>query len=121
MLQIAVGSLPARRKGGIRVEGPRGLGMAIPPGDGPTGGLPLLAELEARWREYFDQAQEPGFTHCIGHAKAGDTFASWLEGAAAKRAHYRWAGIPHELIRKWTAECRRRNEAIRKLQTTPPD
>src|SRR6516164_125716 len=35
-LQIAVGSLPARRKGGTRAEGPRGPGMDLPLPDGPT-------------------------------------------------------------------------------------
>lgn len=78
------------------------------------------AELVALWREYFDQAQEPRFEHCIGHAKEGDTFASWLEGAAAKHAHYKWAGIPRELIRKWSAERRRRDKIIRRLRSANP-
>ena len=81
------------------------------------------ADLLARWREEFERAQEAGFVHCIGHADPGDTFASWLQGNAAKRAHYRWAGIPRELIRAWTLERRRRGRAVRKLKaekTTPP-
>jgi hypothetical protein len=47
------------------------------------------AELLTRWREEFDRAQEPGFAHCIGHAKPGDTFATWLSGKAAKRGALR--------------------------------
>jgi hypothetical protein len=35
-------ALLVRRAGGTRAEGPRGHGMDLPPGDGPTGGLPLL-------------------------------------------------------------------------------
>jgi hypothetical protein len=75
-------------------------------------------ELEQAWRECFEQAQQPGFQHCIGHAKPADTFATWLKGAAAKRAHYKWAGIPRELLRRWTEERRRRSETIRKLRAT---
>jgi hypothetical protein len=70
------------------------------------------AELIAEWRYQFDRAQEPGFSFCIGHAKPSDTFASWLEGAAAKRAHYRWAGIPRSLLTQWTAE----RQTIHKLK-----
>ena len=65
-------------------------------------------QVVAMWREQFERAQAPDFAHCIGHAKPGDTFASWLYGTAAKRAHYRWAGIPHSLVRKWAVKRRRR-------------
>jgi hypothetical protein len=51
-------------------------------------------------------------TGFVGHGKEGDTFATWLKGAAAKRAHYRWAGIPSSLIRKWTEERQRREQVI---------
>ena len=44
-------------------------------------------QVVARWRDQFERAQRPGFEHCIGHAKPGDTFATWLKGMAAKRAH----------------------------------
>ncbi len=73
------------------------------------------AKLVARWREDFAKAQEPGFQHCIGHAKEGDTFATWWSGAKARRAHFRWAGIPPELVREWTSERRRRAKTIRRL------
>jgi hypothetical protein len=75
-----------------------------------------IAELMPRWREHYDKANKPDFCFCIGHAKPGDTFASWLEGAAARRAHYRWSGIPREIIKKWDAERVRRARAIRKLK-----
>ena len=69
------------------------------------------------WREHFDHANEPGwYGHCIGHAKKGDTFATWLHGEEGRRAHYKWAGIPHALIKKWTAEHKRRAKTIRKLE-----
>jgi hypothetical protein len=78
----------------------------------------LLTEEEsvqvvARWRKHFEQAQVPDFAHCIGHAKPGDTFASWLYGTTAKRAHYRWAGIPRLLVLKWTMERKRRDKTVR--------
>jgi hypothetical protein len=65
-----------------------------------------VAEAEASWREHFKRAHEPSFQYCIGHAKPGDTFATWIKGAEARRAHYRWAGIPKALIRKWTKNAR---------------
>jgi hypothetical protein len=68
------------------------------------------ADRIANWRSQFDKAQEPGFMFCIGHAKPDDTFATWLTGAPARRAHYEWAGIPRDLIRHWTAERRRRKD-----------
>jgi hypothetical protein len=67
------------------------------------------AELEAEWRREFDRAQEPGFSLCLG---PGD----WLEGAAARRAHYRYADIPRELVKRWTAERKRQARTIRQLQ-----
>jgi hypothetical protein len=70
------------------------------------------AELEAFWREQFERAQKPGFQHCIGHKKPCDTFATWIEGAAAKRAHYKWAGIPNSLLEKWKTERRRKSKTI---------
>jgi hypothetical protein len=76
-----------------------------------------VAELTKLWRERFEQAQRPGFSYCIGHAKPGDTFASWLEGEAAKKAHYKWSGIPKALLGRWVKERKRRSKAIRKLET----
>jgi len=80
-----------------------------------------LAELIPEWRECYDKASKPGFAHCIGHAKPGDTYATWLTGEAAKRAEYRWAGIPPALVKKWEAERRRRAKTIRKLAELPAD
>jgi hypothetical protein len=76
-----------------------------------------VAELTKLWRERFEQAQRPGFSYCIGHAKPGDTFATWLEGEAAKKAHYRWSGIPKALLARWVKERKSRSKAIRKLET----
>jgi hypothetical protein len=80
----------------------------------------LLGEEEAaslvnEWRQDFERAQEPGFMYCAGFAKPSDTVATWLSGEAARKAHLKWAGVPHTLIRKWTAERRRRRKTIRKL------
>jgi hypothetical protein len=80
-----------------------------------------VATLETRWREYFEQAREPDFWFCLGIIKPGSTSATWLKGAAARRAHHRWAGIPHALIRKWSAERRRPPKTFRRLaETTRP-
>jgi hypothetical protein len=70
-----------------------------------------IAELMPWWREQYDKAQAPDFQYCIGTAKLGDTFASWIKGAAAKRAQYRWAGIPRAIIKQWNAERRKRRDA----------
>jgi hypothetical protein len=74
-------------------------------------------ELVATWRSAFERAQDPRFMFCIGYAKPGDRVTTWLSGEAAKRAHLKWAGVPRALIRKWTAEHRRRGKTIRKLET----
>jgi hypothetical protein len=74
-------------------------------------------ELVAHWRARFVQAQQPGFMFCIGHAKSGDTFATWLEGEAAKKAHYAWSGIPKKLLKEWTRARRRRSRTVRQFET----
>jgi hypothetical protein len=75
-----------------------------------------------RWRKDFEKAQADNFQHCIGHARKGDTFATWLKGDAAREAHYAWAGVPRSLLKKWTAERRRQDRTVRKLRETmlPP-
>jgi hypothetical protein len=76
-----------------------------------------VAELISRWRRDFERAQDPGFTYCVGFAKLGNTTATWIQGEAARKALYRWSGIPKALLRKWTAERRRRGKIVRKLET----
>jgi hypothetical protein len=81
------------------------------------------AELVAHWRARFVQAQQPGFMFCVGFAKPSDTTATWLKGAAARRAHYRWAGIPRSLLKEWRTQRRRRGRIVRELEeaTTSPE
>jgi len=55
------------------------------------------AELVPHWREEFDRAHSPGFFHCAGPGK-------FLDGDAARRAHFAWADIPSSLVDAWTAE-----------------
>ena len=57
-----------------------------------------LAVLTPEWRGYFEKAQQPNFAHTIRPGLI-------LEGAAARRAWYRWAGIPREFIKRWTADA----------------
>jgi hypothetical protein len=82
-----------------------------------------VTELTAKWREDFERAQQPGFTYCVGFAKPGDTVATWLEGAAARRAHYRWAGTPRSLLKEWRTQRRRLGRTVRELEeaTTSPE
>ena len=72
-----------------------------------------LNELTPRWREDYQKAHQPGFGYCLGQV-AG--VAKWLKGSAARRAHYRWVGIPRELLRLWDAERKCHTKAIRKLE-----
>ena len=67
------------------------------------------AELERDWRQEYDDAQDPEFWICLGPGER-------LEGAAARRAHYRWADIPRSLVKRWTAERKRQARTIRQLQ-----
>jgi hypothetical protein len=78
------------------------------------------AQLVSEWRQEFEKAQVRGFTYCAGFAKPGATVATWLKGAAARRAHYRWAAIPRELLKEWMSQRRRRSKTIRKLETASP-
>jgi hypothetical protein len=73
-------------------------------------------ELMRYWREQYERTLEPGFGYCIGRANPGDTFASWLEGPAARRAYHRWAGVPPDLVHKWDAERMRQAKMIRSLK-----
>jgi hypothetical protein len=66
------------------------------------------AWLLADWRREFARAQSADFFFCSGPQ-------SIFHGATARRKHYRWADIPHTLVREWTAEHRRR-KTIRKLE-----
>jgi hypothetical protein len=57
--------------------------------------------LERDWKAEFEKAQAPDFTLNDGHEV--------LRGELAQAAHYRWADIPRELARRWTAARKRRN------------
>ena len=59
------------------------------------------AELITYWHGEFERANKPGFSYCQGSG-------AWLDGAAAREAHYRWADIPRCLLEKWAAGPRKR-------------
>jgi hypothetical protein len=67
------------------------------------------AALVRGWRREFERAQAPDFW-LSGSGRI-------LRGAAARRAHYRWADIPRDLLKRWTRERRRQRKMIRKLET----
>jgi hypothetical protein len=67
--------------------------------------------IEARWRQEFDRAQEPGFVEYED--------SQMVEGVRARRLHYEWADIPHELAEQWTAERRRQRRRAGKGSPIP--
>jgi hypothetical protein len=76
-----------------------------------------LAEVMTHWRERYEHAAlDPTFGWCIGHAKDGDTFASWIDGDAGRREHYRFWGIPRALVKKWDRERIRNARTVAKLK-----
>jgi hypothetical protein len=68
------------------------------------------AELEREWEVEFAAAQTPNFMLNTGH--------EILKDDEARAAHYRWADIPHELVKRWTAAHRRR--AGKRTETALP-
>jgi hypothetical protein len=69
------------------------------------------AELIAFWREQFERGWQPHFFHCDGPGRI-------FHGSIGRRKHFAWAGIPAELVRRWTAERRRRSKTIRQIEKT---
>jgi len=57
--------------------------------------------LEREWRQEFQTAQAPDFT-------VNDGSGEILVGDCARAAHYAWADIPRELVKRWSAVVRRR-------------
>ena len=57
--------------------------------------------LEREWKAEFKKAQAPDFSMNIGDGEV-------LHGELARVAHHRWADIPYELTKRWTAAVRRR-------------
>jgi hypothetical protein len=70
------------------------------------------AELIAWWREQYDSAWSPHFSHCEGPGR-------FFKDAPGRRRHLRWADIPTQLLREWNAARRRRARTIRKLEKEP--
>ncbi|MGZ5863274.1 MAG: hypothetical protein ACXWKB_08325 [Methyloceanibacter sp.] len=89
----------------------------MPPPDGPGREHIRLYELgelsEAElalfmpeWRARWEQANEPGFSYCLGQLP-GTTSANLVYGAEARRRFFLWAGIPPAIRKTWAAERRR--------------
>ena len=56
--------------------------------------------LEREWKVDFEKAHRPDFFHHTGREV--------LHGDAAVQAHLRWADVPRELVKRWTAALQRR-------------
>ena len=67
------------------------------------------ATLVTEWRREFERAQASDFWVCQGPGR-------FLHGKEARRAYYRWAGIPRDLLKRWTRERRRRSRTVRELE-----
>jgi len=59
------------------------------------------AVLEHEWKATFTEAQPDDFTLSDGSGEI-------LRGDCARAAHYAWADIPRELVKRWTSAERRR-------------
>ena len=64
------------------------------------------AELEREWKAEFEVAQKANFL-------LNDGSGEILMGDCARQAHYAWADIPRELVKRWTAAARRRRARAR--------
>ncbi|MGC2825814.1 MAG: hypothetical protein WA322_16505 [Pseudolabrys sp.] len=60
------------------------------------------------WRAQYARVQAPDFWHALRPGV-------FLEGYRARRALFRWAAIPPDLIQQWGAERKRRAKTIRNL------
>jgi hypothetical protein len=70
-----------------------------------------LAQWMSWWRLSYEDAQQ------VDSFDTDD--ARVLEGAAARRAFCREAGIPRAIVKQWDAERKRRAKTIRKLKKVP--
>jgi hypothetical protein len=69
--------------------------------------------LEEEWKVEFQRAQASDFT-------LNDGSGELLKGDCARAAHYAWADIPRELVRRWEkAEHRRHLRRARGEQPAP--
>jgi hypothetical protein len=59
------------------------------------------ATLEAEWKMEFERGAGPDFT-------LNDGSGEILGGDCARAAHYAWADIPRELVKRWEKAARRR-------------
>lgn len=56
-----------------------------------------LSELTPWWREQYDRSHDPDFFYCGAPG-------NFLKGAEARKAHYRWAQIPPDIVKRWDEE-----------------
>jgi hypothetical protein len=56
-----------------------------------------IEELIPEWRQNYEWSQHKSFFYPLGPG-------NFLHGARARRALYRWAGIPAEILEQWDRE-----------------
>ena len=67
-----------------------------------------LDQVMGEWRQTYEHALRSGFSYNNG---AG----GWREGGAARRAYYRWAGIPGDMCASGTPSASVRPRSSRNL------
>ena len=87
------------------------------------------------WWTFEAPIKFPGYEHqqsalfeagLLGEEEAATLVSEWreqfegpgriFEGAPARKRHFRWADIPAPLVKRWTAQRRRRGRTVRKLK-----
>jgi len=77
-------------------------------------------QLEKRWRDDFEDCHRPDWLgYCSGYDEQRRC-ALWIKGDAARQAHFKWAGIPKALVKRWTKQRDRRAKTIRKMAEPEP-
>jgi hypothetical protein len=61
------------------------------------------------WRLRWERVWQPYFGYCLGQE-------GWLDGVAARKAHFRFWGIPVKFIKQWGRERRRSEKIVRDLE-----
>jgi hypothetical protein len=56
-----------------------------------------IDQLMPFWREWYNKAQAPDYSYYASGGK-------WLDGDEARKARYRWAGMPTDIVKRFDAD-----------------